>query len=82
MCKIDFYLNDAWRYLLKKYGVNRSSQIIAPLEWYIRTGRASADWEKHLMGVKPYVVCRILEKHYGTYEEPLELITSRIYKGR
>ena len=44
---------------------------LAPLSWYVTTGRASCDFLRLLVNAKPFMVARILMKG-GSYEEALE----------
>ena len=46
--------------LMKKYGCTAADREIAPLIWYINTGRASTPFLKKLIDAKPFMVARRL----------------------
>ena len=46
--------------LMEKYGTMAADREIAPLVWYIETGRASTPFLEKLIAKKPYVVARRL----------------------
>lgn len=61
--------NKVWdiRYgLIKKYGVDEADRLIAPLEWYINTGRASAPFLRKMLDSKTAGLVKILEKDGST----------------
>lgn len=47
-------------YLMRKYGCDTAGSDIAPLKWYITTGRASLDFLRLLIKAKPFMVGRTL----------------------
>lgn len=47
-------------YLMKKYGVSAAEMDMYPLEWYVRTGRASVDFIKKCFSCKPFMIARRL----------------------
>ena len=49
--------------LMEKYGCTAADREIAPLIWYINTGRASVPFLEKLIGAKPFMVARKL--HMG-----------------
>ena len=51
------------RVLMTKYGCTAADREIAPLIWYINTGRASVPFLEKLRGAKPFMVARKL--HMG-----------------
>lgn len=46
--------------LMEKYGTMAADREIAPLVWYIETGRASTPFLEKLIDKKPYIVARRL----------------------
>lgn len=76
---LEYYLTDIWRYLCKRQGVDAADRIIAPLEWWIKTGRATIPECKALIEKKPYVIAKILtEKDGHDYSEILTAIRQKI----
>ena len=49
--------------LMEKYGCTAADREIAPLVWYINTGRASVPFLEKLIGAKSFMVARKL--HMG-----------------
>ena len=49
--------------LMTKYGCTAADREIAPLIWYINTGRASTLFLKSLIDAKPFMIARKL--HMG-----------------
>lgn len=63
------------RYLLQKYGSSQAAQDIAPLKWYIGTGRASVDFIRAaLLIAKPFMIGRKLHQG-GSYDEVIRRLT-------
>ena len=60
---IDNCLWKIQRVLMTKYGCTAADREIAPLIWYINTGRASVPFLEKLIGAKPFMVARKL--HMG-----------------
>ena len=48
------------RVLMTKYGCTAADREIAPLVWYINTGRASVPFLKSLIDAKPFMIARKL----------------------
>lgn len=46
--------------LMEKYGCTAADREIAPLIWYINTGRASTPFLKMLISAKPFMIARKL----------------------
>lgn len=67
------------RTLLWKYGTQQAKQDMAPLSWYISTGRASVDFIRRLLYAKPFMVARKLHKG-GSYDEVIERVKQYIMK--
>lgn len=65
------------RYLMKRYGVDQSSQDISPLSWYIVTGRASVDFIRAVLTAKPFMIARKLHEG-GTYDEVIRRVKDYI----
>ena len=57
---IDDCLWKIQRVLMTKYGCTAADREIAPLIWYINTGRASVPFLEKLIGAKPFMVARKL----------------------
>jgi len=64
-------------YLGRKYGYDETAQDIAPLSWYIGTGRASLDFLRAFMAAKTFMVARKLHMG-GSYEEVIHRIKEYI----
>lgn len=60
-------------YLMQRYGVDESARDIAPLSWYIHTGRATPDFIRAVFIAKPYMIGRKLHMG-GTYDEVINRI--------
>lgn len=65
------------RYGMFHYGVDQSEQDIAPLSWYIGTGRASVDFIRAVLTAKPFMIARKLHMG-GTYDEVIQRIKDYI----
>ena len=65
------------RVLLEKYGTAQAASDVAPLVWYIETGRASADYLRKLFAVKPFLIARRLHLG-GSYDEVLARVGNLI----
>lgn len=65
------------RNLMQKHGVDQSYQDIAPLAWYISTGRASCDFIRAVLTAKPFMIARKLHMS-GTYDEVIQRIKDYI----
>lgn len=57
----------------------RACALASDLEWYINSGRASADWIKHLLAKRPFMIARRLAKG-GSAREIIDRITEYIYQ--
>lgn len=71
-------LNDVKMYLLSKYGMRAMENDVAPLEWYLKTGRASYEYCKALNSCKPFMIARRLHKG-GSYDEALQRVSAYIF---
>ena len=63
--------------LMKKYGCTAADREIAPLIWYINTGRASTPFLKKLINAKPFMIARKLHMG-GSDAEIIQRIKSYI----
>jgi hypothetical protein len=59
--------------LRKRYGIDQAERDLAPLAWYINTGRASTDFIKLLSQAKPFMVARRLHDG-GSYDEVIRRV--------
>ena len=59
--------------LIHKYGITQAESDIAPLEWYIGTGRATIDFMKLVFEAKPFMIARKLHDA-GSYDKAIENI--------
>lgn len=60
---------------LRRYGVDQAAQDMAPLIWYIETGRASVDFIRGvILESKPYMIGRKLHEG-GSYDEVILRLT-------
>ena len=74
---VDNYLWEVRHRLTLKYGTNESASDIAPLSWYIGTGRASTDFLRALLSCKPFMIARKLHEG-GSYEEVMRRVKEYI----
>ena len=58
--KIDDYIWNVKKCLMKKYGTMAADRDISPLLWYINTGRAPITFLKTLIDTKPFMIARRL----------------------
>lgn len=65
------------RCLMEKYGTDQAIIDIAPLQWYVSTGRASCDFLRALLSAEPFMVARKLHLG-GSYEEALARVKEYI----
>lgn len=75
---IDTMLWHIQREIMQRYGVDAAARYIAPLTWYINTGRASISFLHALYNARPVLVARDLAKG-GSYDEALERVFKRIH---
>lgn len=61
------------RDLMDRYGTDTAAREIAPLRWYIDTGRASVPFLRALINSKPFMIARRLHAG-GSDEEVLDRI--------
>ena len=65
------------RYGLQHYGVDAAAQDIAPLKWYINTGRASVEFIRMVLTAKPFMVARKLHEG-GSYDDVIKRVKDYI----
>lgn len=65
--------------LMRRYGLSydRAAQIMGPLHWWVRTGRASTDFLHGLIVAKPFIISRRLMSG-GSDEEIISKIKKAI----
>lgn len=77
--QIDNYLWDTEKSMWKAAGIDGAIRAIDPLRWYIETGRASLEFLRKLIKVKPFVMGRYLLKiQNNSVEDAVELIKKKI----
>lgn len=74
---IDTMLWHIQREIMDRHGYSASQRMMAPLTWYINTGRASLDFLKALYQTRPVLVARDLAKG-GSDDEIIRRICKRI----
>jgi len=60
-------------YLMRKYGVDQASRDLYPIQWYVRTGRASMEFIKKLCNCKPFMIARLLHED-GSVDEQIKRV--------
>ncbi len=77
---INDYMWKVKLYLMERYGVDQAVLEAYPLRWYVYTGRASAEFLRKMLTVKPFVLARILHKGFasGSDNETLRKIKARV----
>lgn len=75
---IDNYLWEVTSRLFK-YGVDEAHSEVAPLKWYITTGRASTDFLRAMVAAKPYMIARKLHEG-GTYDEAIARLKKYLHQ--
>lgn len=75
---VDNYLWKVTHYLSQRHGLTIAWSMLYPLEWYVRTGRASSRFLHMLLDTKPYVIGRILANEDGSIEDIVNQICDRI----
>ena len=75
----DTIYNKIWdveKYIMRKYGVTRASLAVAPLKWYIGTGRACNDFLHWFLDAKTFVIARILQKE-GSDDDIIRMLKAK-----
>ena len=65
------------REIMSRHGSSAAERHMAPLYWYVNTGRASSDFLKALYNARPVLVARDLAKG-GSYDEAIARVCKRI----
>lgn len=65
------------RHLIDNYGTTVAAEDMAPLNWYIYSGRAPTDFIRRLMYAKPFMVARKLHMG-GSHQEVVDRIKKYI----
>jgi len=65
------------REIMQRHGVDESYRRMAPLNWYVNTGRASVLFLRLLQNVRPVLIARDLCKG-GSDDEILRRVFKRI----
>lgn len=60
-------------YLMRKYGVDQASRDLYPIQWYVRTGRASMEFIKKLCNCKSFMIARLLHED-GSVDEQIKRV--------
>ena len=58
---------------MARYGVDQAEMDVAPLGWWIETGRASVDFLRAFVMAKPFMIGRKLHQG-GSYQEAVQRI--------
>ena len=58
---------------MRKYGVDQASRDLYPIQWYVRTGRASMEFIKKLCNCKPFMIARLLHED-GSVDEQIKRV--------
>ena len=76
----DNFIHKAAMYGAPRIGLDASYSVMAPLAWYIGTGRASYDFTARLATKKPYRVFQVLHKAGGgSYDDAIHAV--KLYLG-
>lgn len=76
-CSTETAIWNVYRVLMQKYGTDIADSDIAPLSWYIWSGRASVDFIRLLIAAKPFMVARKLHLG-GSYDSAIERVKTYI----
>ena len=78
----DDYLYEVEKTIAFKHGksISETLNIMYPLSWYVRTGRASAGFVKAMYNVKPFVMARLLVRGYdhGSHDDVVRSIRKKV----
>ena len=75
--EIEIMLWHIERELMLRHGVDQAQRDIAPLRWYVDTGRATTQFLRLLRDTRPVLVARDLHKS-GSYDETISRVCKRI----
>ena len=77
---VNNYIHKAVMYGTPRIGLDASYSVLAPLTWYIGTGRASYEFTARLAAKKPYRVFQVLHKASGgSYDDAIKAV--KLYLG-
>ena len=79
MTKTEYIIRLYEKKLWKKHGITEGSRLLYPLEWYLNTGRASADYIHRLADAKSKDIVAILEAD-GSVEEVCSRLKEYLYR--
>ena len=78
--EVNNYIHKAVMYGAPRIGLDASRLVLAPLTWYIGTGRASYEFTARLSTKKPYRVFQVLHKASGgSYDDAIHAVN--LYLG-
>ena len=60
--------------------ISTAESLVEPLEWYVKTGRASCDFLHRLIKVKPFMIARRVAEG-GSTDEVMDRIKSLVYSS-
>ena len=70
-----------WLVQHERWTLDTARRYIAPLNWYVATGRASTEFLKSLVSAKTFVVGRVLVNTYGNYDETIQALRRKFNIG-
>lgn len=70
----DNYIFTAAMYGSRTVSLDEAQRVLEPLEWYVKTGRASCDFMRKLSAKKPYCIFRVMHKTGGSYEDAIQAV--------
>lgn len=80
---LDAYKWDVMRYLCKKVAYSEAERITQPLSYWIHTGRITTEESKRLVEKPPYMIGRVLAKHYhGSIDDAVKALKAYVWEGR
>lgn len=79
---LEEYSWDVMRYLFKRVPYSEAERITQPLWYWVSTGRITTEESKRLVKKPPYMVGRVLAKHYpGSIDEALKALRAYVWEG-
>lgn len=80
---LDAYTWDVMRSLCKRSPYSEAERIMYPLRYWIFTGRITTEESKRLVERQPYMIGRILTKHYpGSIDDAVKALKAYVWEGR
>lgn len=80
MNNYDKFIIKVESYAMRKYGVDQASRDLYPIQWYVRTGRASMEFIKKLCACEPFMIARLLHEG-GSVDEQISRVRDYV-EGR